>query len=165
MPIALLVAALAVAIPIHGVVIETLPDRSAIVRTDAVPAMRPAAIGRYRLGSGATFAAGTAIDALLDPSTAPPTLQRPVAAAPFAPGLPQPGRAVPVEIGAALPTAELVDQNERIVQLARAFRGKTLVLSFVFTRCPDRTLCPAISAKFAYLQHDFDPSRFALAEI
>jgi hypothetical protein len=40
-----------------------------------------------------------------------------------------------------------------------------MLLSFVFTRCPDRTLCPAISGKFAYLQSRLDPARFALAEI
>ena len=35
----------------------------------------------------------------------------------------------------------------------------------MFTRCPDRTLCPAISGKFAYLAQRLDPVRFALAEI
>jgi protein SCO1/2 len=68
-------------------------------------------------------------------------------------------------LGAGLPAAQLVDQNGRIVQLRSAFRGKTLLLSFIFTRCPDRTLCPAISGKFAYLQPRLDPKRFALAEI
>jgi hypothetical protein len=52
-----------------------------------------------------------------------------------------------------------------VVQLDRAFRHKTLLLSFMFTRCPDRTLCPAISAKFAALQQQLDDRRFALAEI
>jgi hypothetical protein len=39
------------------------------------------------------------------------------------------------------------------------------LLSFIFTRCPDRNLCPAISGKFAYLQAHLDPKRFALVEI
>ena len=59
----------------------------------------------------------------------------------------------------------MIDQNGSPVALDRAFAGKTLLLSFVFTRCPDRTICPAISGKFAYLQSRLDPKRFALAEI
>lgn len=51
------------------------------------------------------------------------------------------------------------------MQLDRAFNGRTLLLSFIFTRCPDRTLCPAISGKFAYLQPQLDSKHFALAEI
>lgn len=162
---ALLAAALAALIPVHGVVIETLPDRSAIVRTDVVPAMRPAEIRRYRFEPPATFAPNTSIDALLDDRRGAPTLRSPVAAAAFAPGLPDAGRVVPVTIGSRLPAAELVDQNGRPVQLGSAFGGKTLLLSFVFTRCPDRTLCPAITEKFAYLRQRLDPARFAIAEI
>lgn len=163
--IALLAVALAAMIPVHGVVIETLPDKTAIVRTDAVQAMRPPQIRRYRFDPPAAFAAGTSIDALLDGSARPPTLHAPVAAAAFAPGLPDAGRAVPVGLGGSLPVADLVDQDGRIVHLQSDFRGRTLVLSFIFTRCPDRTLCPAISGKFAYLQQRLDPKRFALAEI
>jgi protein SCO1/2 len=161
----LLAAALAAVIPIHGIVIDTLADRSVIVRTDAVPRMLPPETRRYRLSPPAPFAAGTAIDALLDPSAHPPILREPIAAAAFAPGLPDTGRVVPLRIGDRLPAAELVDQDGRVVPLESAFRAKTLLLSFVFTRCPDRTLCPAISGKFAYLQQRLDPARFALAEI
>jgi len=161
----LLAAALAAVIPIHGAVIDTLGDRSVIVRTDAVPRMLPPETRRYRLSPPVSFNTGTTIDALLDPLARPPVLRGPIAAAAFAPGLPDTGRAVPLRIGHALPAAELVDQDGRIVRLESAFRGRTLLLSFVFTRCPDRTLCPAISGKFAYLQQRLDPARFALAEI
>jgi len=163
--IALLAAALIGAIPIHGLVIETLPDRTAIVRTDAVTGMLAAQTRRYRLVPQAGFAPGTTIDALLDTTARPPILREPVAAAAFTPGLPESARVVPLEPGSPLPRATLVDPNGRIVQLDTAFHGKTLLLSFIFTRCPDRTLCPAISAKFAYLQQRLDPTRFALAEI
>lgn len=161
----LLAAALLGVIPIHGVVLEALPDRTAIVRTDAVPAMLPAQTRRYRLAPVTMFAAGTTIDALLDPAARPPELRDAVAAAAFAPGLPDSGRVVRVDLGSPLPAAKLVDQDGRVVQLERAFAGKTLLLSFIFTRCPDRTLCPAITGKFAYLQPRLDPNRFALAEI
>ncbi|MGB8518529.1 MAG: SCO family protein, partial [Candidatus Tumulicola sp.] len=102
---------------------------------------------------------------LLDRSTQPWTLRKAVAAGPFVPGLPEPGRVIPIELGSPLPKATLVNQDGRIVELDRAFAGKTTLVAFVFTRCPDRTLCPAISGKFAYLQSRLDPRRFALVEI
>ena len=152
-------------IPVHGIVLATLPDRSAIVRTDAVPGMLPSETRRYRFTGATAFPGGTPVDALLDPSFRPPALRDAVAAAEFAPGLPDASRAVPVRLGGRLPTAELVDQSGRIVALESAFADKTVLLSFIFTRCPDRTLCPAISGKFAYLQQRLDPQRFVLVEI
>lgn len=152
-------------VPIHGLVLEMRGDRSAIVRTDPVPKTMPAQIRRYTLVPAARFPNGTSIDALLDPSAQPPALRDAIPAGSFAPGLPDTARAVPVQLGGSLPAATLVDQDGAPVALDRAFAAKTLLLSFVFTRCPDRTVCPAISGKFAYLQSRLDPRRFALAEI
>ena len=159
-----LVAALLTVIPVHGATLERL-DGAAIVRTDAVPLMLPEQIRRYRIEPAAAAVPGTGIDALLDRSTQPWTLRDAVAASAFSPGLPEPGRVIPVELGSPLPVARLVNQAGRLVELDRAFLGKTTLLAFVFTRCPDRTLCPAISGKFAYLQAHLDPHRFALVEI
>jgi protein SCO1/2 len=161
----LLFAALLNVIPVHGLVLQQMTDRTVIVRTDAVVDMLPAQTQRYRLAPMRLFAAGTAIDAILDRSTVPPTLRDPIAAGAFTPGLPDRARALPVKIGGRLPSATLVDQDGHALQLSSYFRGKTLLLSFIFTRCPDRTLCPAISGKFAYLQQHVDPRQFALAEI
>ncbi|MGA8097501.1 MAG: SCO family protein [Candidatus Cybelea sp.] len=163
--IALIAAALLTVVPVHGVAIANLPDGTTIVRTDAVAGTFPAQTRRYRLTPPATFHPGTTIDALLDSSGNPWRLRQAVASAAFAPGLPDSGRVVPVRIGSKLPAALLVDQRGRLVRLDRFFSGKTVLLSFVFTRCPDRTLCPAISGKFAYLQQRLDPRRFALVEI
>ncbi len=164
-----MIAALALAaislVPVHGVVLDTLRDGSAIVRTEPVTQMLPGRIRRYVMRPNPAFVPGTNVDAFLAAAARPPALLDPIAAAPFAPGLPDSGKAAPVVLGGTLPPAVLVDQNGRPVQLDRAFRNKTLLLSFVFTRCPDRTLCPAISTKFAYLQAHLEPARFALAEI
>lgn len=151
-------------IPVHGVVVDRVGPDAAIVRTDPAPGMLPPSIRRYRVEPQAP-ANGTGIDALLDRTTQPWTLRETQIAGPFSPGLPEPGRVIPVELGSRLPAARLVDQAGRVVELDRAFRGKTTLLSFVFTRCPDRTLCPAISGKYAYLQSRVDPQRFALVEI
>jgi protein SCO1/2 len=162
---ALLLAAVFGVVPVHGIVLQQLDSRTAIVRTDAVVGMLRPQTRRYRVAPARSFAVGTPVDALLDGSTTPPTLLDAIAAAAFTPGLPDRARAVPVKIGGRLPVATLVDQDGRALQLASHFGGKTLLLSFMFTRCPDRTLCPAISGKFADLQQRVDPKRFALAEI
>lgn len=163
--IALLAAALFALVPIHGVVLQSRDSREAIVRTDVVPLMMPAQIRRYRFVPPIRLRTGTGIDAFLDATTAPPVLRDAVPAGVFAPGLPDAGRVVPIEIGSTLPAATLIDASGRRVSLDRAFAGKTLLLSFVFTRCPDKTLCPAISGKYAYLQNHLDAKNFSLAEI
>lgn len=158
--------ALAVAlIPVHGLVLAVERDGSAIVRTDAAPQMLSAQTERYRIVPRVRLAPGVGIDAFADTSTHPWTLRDSVAAGPFVPGLPDAGRTIPIDAGSMLPMAQLVDQRGDLVSLSSAFVGKTLLLSFIFTRCPDRTLCPAISGKYAYLQSHLDPAHFALAEI
>jgi cytochrome oxidase Cu insertion factor (SCO1/SenC/PrrC family) len=161
-----LFAALALSLaPVHGVVLAAVPGGDAIVRTDPITGVLPASTHRFHLAPRAAFASGTEIDAYLDRSTQPWTLREPEAAGAFAPGQPDPARVIPIELGSTLPAVELVTQDGTALQLDRAFAGKTLLLTFIFTRCPDRTLCPAISGKFAYLQSHLDPKRFALIEI
>ena len=160
----LAVVALSLA-PVHGVVLSVTPGGTAIVRTDAIPEIAPETTRRFRLSPPLSVPSGTGIDAYLDRGSDPWTLRAAVAAGPFAPGEPEPAHVIPVELGSALPDVELVDQGGNLVRLDRSFAGKTLLVTFVFTRCPDQTLCPAISGKFAYLQSHLDPKRFGLIEI
>jgi hypothetical protein len=94
--IALLAPLLAALIPIHGIVLASLADRTAIVRTDAVVGMLPAQTRRYRFMPAASFVPGTTIDAFLDSRELPPMLRDAIAAAAFAPGLPDTARVVPL---------------------------------------------------------------------
>lgn len=55
------------------------------------------------------------------------------------------------EIGENLPTFTLLDQEGRTIS-ANRFRGKRVVLNFIFTRCPVATMCPAATSKMAQLQ-------------
>ncbi|HUA07916.1 MAG TPA: SCO family protein [Candidatus Acidoferrales bacterium] len=160
--LALLFAAL---LPFHGVVVAPAGNAEIVVRNDAITRTVPAQTRRYRLAPNVSLRPGTGVDAFLDRSTQPWTLRDPMAAAEFVAGLPHPGRVVPVDVGKPLPATTLVDQNGHLVQLASAFRGKTMLLSFIFTRCPDTDVCIAISTKYAQLQHELDPARFALVEI
>lgn len=55
------------------------------------------------------------------------------------------------EIGESLPDFTLLDQEGRAVSGNR-FRGKQVVLNFIFTRCPIATMCPAATARMGALQ-------------
>ncbi len=160
--IALLLAGL---LPFHGVVLSPLSNARAVVQSAAMPRTMPAQTRLYRLAPGVALRPGTGIDAFLDRSTRPWTLRDPMAAAPFVAGLPNAGRVILVDMGKQLPRATLIDQREQLVHLRDAFRGKTMLLSFIFTRCPDTDVCIAISTKYAQLQHELDPAHFALVEI
>ncbi len=55
------------------------------------------------------------------------------------------------EIGENLPEFTLLDQEGRAVSASR-FRGRQVVLNFIFTRCPIATMCPAATLRMMDLQ-------------
>lgn len=55
------------------------------------------------------------------------------------------------EIGEQLPNFALLDQEGRVVESAR-FRGKQVMLNFIFSRCPVATMCPASTMKMMSTQ-------------
>ena len=55
------------------------------------------------------------------------------------------------EIGETIPNFALYDQEGRVVQSAR-FRGKQIMINFIFSRCPIATMCPAATAKMMQAQ-------------
>lgn len=61
------------------------------------------------------------------------------------------GRGVYREVGEAAPDFTLLDQEGRTVSGAK-FRGKKVMLNFIFTRCPIATMCPAATQKMSALQ-------------
>jgi len=61
------------------------------------------------------------------------------------------GRYVYREVGETAPSFTLYNQDGRAVAFDH-FRGKRVVLNFIFTRCPVATMCPAATAKMMALQ-------------
>ena len=163
--IAVVFAAVAMLAPMHGVVLAPAGSHGAVVRNDDVTNMIAPQTRRYTLSPSIDVRNGTGVDGIIDRSTSPWTLREAAIAGPFVPGMPDAARVVPVDVGNRLPAATLVDQDGHVVSLDRAFAGKVVLLSFVFTRCPDRNLCPAISGKYAYMQAHLDPAKFSLVEI
>ncbi len=60
-----------------------------------------------------------------------------------------------MQIGEEVPDFRLVDQHGRPFHL-RDFRGKAVVLTFIYTRCPLPNFCPLMSKNFASLQERFE---------
>jgi protein SCO1 len=56
-----------------------------------------------------------------------------------------------VQVGEVVPEFKLVDQDGRPVHLGE-FRGKAVVLTFIYTRCPLPNFCPLMSKNFADLE-------------
>jgi protein SCO1/2 len=61
------------------------------------------------------------------------------------------GKSAYREIGETLPEFTLLDQTGRTISPSR-FRGKQVVLNFIFTRCPVATMCPAATLRMQELQ-------------
>src|SRR5436309_2162551 len=53
--------------------------------------------------------------------------------------------------GDAVPDARFVDQNGR-ARAFSSFRGSTVVLTFIYTRCPMPTFCPLMDRHFVTIQ-------------
>ena len=61
------------------------------------------------------------------------------------------GRGAYREVGEKLPDFSLYDQTGEVVQSSR-FRGRQIMLNFIFTRCPVATMCPASTMKMMETQ-------------
>jgi protein SCO1/2 len=55
------------------------------------------------------------------------------------------------EVGETAPDFALYDQDGHVVQMNR-FRGKQIMLNFIYTRCPIATMCPTSTAKMIMTQ-------------
>jgi protein SCO1 len=59
--------------------------------------------------------------------------------------------------GQEIPDVELVNQDGKTVRLS-GFRGKTLLLTFIYTRCPMPNFCPRLSSLFASVNRELAKS-------
>ena len=157
---------LAVALlPIHATILGVAPQHTIVASTRGATLQLAPGTYRFSVPKGTIVRSGIGIDGLLDRSTDPWSLREAVPARPFVAGLPARGKVITVDLGSYLPNVTLVDAAGHPFNLSTAFRGKTLLLSFIYTRCPPGDLCPLTSAKFARLQQQIDPKHLHLLEI
>ncbi len=64
-------------------------------------------------------------------------------------------------VGDDVPDFKLINQNGRQVSL-RQYRGQTVVLTLIYTRCPFPDYCPRVSHEFAAIEREVgaDPARY-----
>jgi protein SCO1/2 len=72
--------------------------------------------------------------------------------APLPADLPKPPPAPMIEPGAEVPAATFVDQSGAERRLAD-FRGRTVAVTFIYTRCPVPDFCPLMDRHFAAVQN------------
>ncbi len=147
--------------PVHGMVLAQPSTTHAIVRLDPVPLTQAGVTTAMPLAPAQRLHAGEEFDAI----QAQGKLEAVTASQGYTAGLPDARNLTTLNLGDRLPPIQLLDQRGQVLRLDQAWLGKTVVLSFVFTRCPDALICPAISGKFAYLQDHLDAARTHLVEV
>jgi protein SCO1/2 len=68
--------------------------------------------------------------------------------------------------GEEIPDVELVNQDGKKLRLSDS-RGKTVLLTFIYTRCPMPTFCPRLSSLFAAVEKELvkDPKEYARTQL
>lgn len=69
-------------------------------------------------------------------------------------GIQLPAPADKLAVGSAVPDFALTGEDGSTVRLS-GFRGRVVVVDFIYTRCPLPEVCPRLSANFARLQRQF----------
>jgi protein SCO1/2 len=68
-------------------------------------------------------------------------------------GSPAPGQVVEAKAGDELPNYRLVNQDGKAIRI-HDYKGKTLLLTFIFTRCQDPDQCTLMSSNFATIDQE-----------
>lgn len=143
--------------PIRGTVISTDPSNSEVLlKHDDIPGLMPAMTMAYRLEDPSTLSElhpGDLITATLlaDHDAAGPKnlrLHEVVVIAQARPDYkPTVQYHVPA-VGDVVPNFTLLNQSGRTISLQQ-FRGKIVLMTFIYTRCPLADFCPRMSRNFA----------------
>ena len=147
-------------VPVHGTILANVAPHAVIAALDAVPGVAGSQTRRYQ--TTAHVRVGETFDAFWRNGSS--VLDALVPAAEFVNGLPNRVITHILATGDRLPPYRFVREDGRLTTFGD-LRGRVVLLSFIYTRCPDRDICPAISGKYAYLQHHLDPKQFALVEL
>lgn len=151
---------------VEGVVLSVLgKQREAVVRRDPLGS-KPERTTLFRLSprvKAATLHEGDRIVGLVD-ADADPLLLDQVRVVPAAADRSDVRVVHPLNIGDRIPATRFVDQRGLGFRFAD-FHGKSVVLSFIYTRCPDPRECPLISSNFHVLQKRLANGPYHLVEM
>lgn len=143
--------------PVRGVVLSTDPTNGEVLlKHDAIPGLMPAMTMSYRLENPSILSElhrGDLITATLlaDHDAAGPTNLRLTNIDVIAQGRPDYRPDVNYHVptkGDVVPDFKLLNQSNRTIDLQQ-FRGKVVLMTFIYTRCPLADFCPRMSHNFA----------------
>lgn len=152
--------------PLVGEVLEVDEERRVlVVRHEEIPDYMPAMTMEFRVSPGdlANAAPGQRIRARLIENEGEFRLERIWPADRMGEGIVEQtsrslrqdtvirGSKVFREVGEQVPSFALYDQNGQVVQIDR-YRGRNLLINFIYTRCPVPTMCPAATQRMIRLQ-------------
>lgn len=69
-------------------------------------------------------------------------------------------------LGEVIPDVEVLNQDGKTIRLSD-FRGKTVLLTFIYTRCPMPTFCPRLSSLFAAVEKELakEPTEYSRTQL
>lgn len=156
--------------PVRGFVVRVNPNQQTILLNhEAIPGLMEAMAMEYKVADPAVMTevhTGDRITAtmLADDSPDGPVHLRLVDVVVIQQAKPDYKPATEYHVpqpGDALPEIALRNQSDKTIHLAQ-FRGKVLLITFVYTRCPLADYCPRMSRNFAQIDHDLaaDPKLY-----
>ncbi len=148
---------------LRGVVVATDAGKGVVtLDTDAIPGYMDAMIMSYTLKSPGIISElhpGDTITADLFTSDSANEIENIVVVGQAKADYKPPVDYKPLKPGDPVPDFTLVNQSDQRIHIAK-FRGKVLLVTFIYTRCPLANFCPRMSRNFAALDHllasDFD---------
>jgi protein SCO1 len=153
------------AYPVRGVVVSIDPERHEILlKHDEITGLMPAMTMSYRLDDPSILSELHPRDLitstlLADRAAAGPTNLRLKNIVVIAQGRPDYKPAVNYHVpakGDEVPDFKLLNQSNRTIDL-KQFRGKVVVLTFIYTRCPLADFCTRMSHNFAEIDKTLQP--------
>ena len=143
--------------PLKGTIVSIdKPNASMVVNGEAIPGFMEAMAMPYKVKSANELdplAVGDSIAATLVHEN-DEYFVRDISVAAHAAAPPKPSSDLHVpEPGESVPNFKLVNQSGRHISLDQ-YRGKTLLVTFIYTRCPFADFCPRVSGEFAALNQE-----------
>jgi protein SCO1 len=139
---------------LRGVVVSTDATKGSVtLDTEAIPGYMQAMIMPYTLknpGIISELHPGDTITANLYMSNSATLLDEIVIVGQEKADYKPPADYRPLNRGDAVPDFKLLNQSGKLIHIAQ-FRGKVLLVTFIYTRCPLADFCPRMSRNFAHL--------------
>jgi protein SCO1/2 len=144
---------------VDGIIVDVLrPERAIVVSHRPIPGYMPAMTMRFPVADQSDLSGlqpGSRVQFELSAGGDMPVARKIRAVVPTTDVALRSDR---LRVGDTVPDFAFIDQAGRHVRLSD-FRGRVMVMDFIYTRCPVADMCPRLSANFAAVQKRFERTR------